>query len=144
MELIEILSARLGYPIKREDYSIEDLGCPHKPTQLPEGKCAVYMFFYQGEALKIGKANMNTKARFTYQHYGFNAMSTLAKSMVADEQFIKMGVTKDNAGNWIKEHTQRVNILVNERCGSAATELIETIFHYQCRPRYEGALKGGL
>lgn len=143
MLLIETISAKLGFPINREDYEIQDLGCPHKISQLPEGKCAVYMFFYQGMALKIGKANIKTKARFTYQHYGFNANSTLAKSIVADERFVQMGITRDNVGDWLKAHTHRINILINEKCGAAATELIESVFHYQLRPCFEGALKSG-
>lgn len=140
MELIEQLSSELGCPISEADYIIENLGCPHKPTRLKSGYVGVYLFFYDDQALKIGKANEKTKARFSSQHYGFNAPSTLAKSLAADHYFAQFGFTKDVAGSWIKENTYRINILVTEKIGPAASELIEAVLHYQFRPRFEGAL----
>ena len=54
MEYVEEISARLGQPITKNEYYIEDLGCPHtKPKNLPKGYAAVYMFAYNGEWLKI-------------------------------------------------------------------------------------------
>ena len=141
MELVEQFTSELGCPISKSDYIIEDLGCPHKPTPLKPEYVGVYLFFYKGKALKIGKANERTKARFLSQHYGFNARSTLAKSIAADPYFAQLGFTKENAGAWIKENTHRINILVTERIGPAASELIEAVFHYQFRPRFEGALQ---
>lgn len=140
MTYIEELSAKLGYPITSDDYVIEDRGCPHKPNALPKGKCGVYMFFYNGEAMKIGKANIRSKARFKSHHYGFNAKSSLAKSLVADTAFATLGVGRENAGAWIKENMHRVEIIISGDCGDAATELIESVMHYAFRPRYEGAL----
>ena len=140
METIETLSVVLGHPIHREDYLIEDLGCPHKPSQLAKGYGAVYMFFYKGQALKVGKANKNSGPRFCCQHYGFSAPSTLAKSVCGDDEFIQMGVSKDNVKQWLLDNTHRINILVKGQDVEAATELIETILHFKLRPRYEGAL----
>lgn len=141
MEYVEQVSAQLGQPITKGDYYIEDLECPHnKPKNLPKGYAVVYMFAYNGEWLKIGKANSKSKARFTSHHYGFNAKSTLAKSLVADPSMQQYGITQDTARAWIEHNTYRINILVKAVMGKAATELIESIMHYQFRPRYEGAI----
>jgi len=138
MLMVENLSLELGYPITKDDYYIEDLGCPHTPTGLPKDYAGVYMFFYDELALKIGKANQKSDARFRSQHYGFNALSTLAKSICQDNDF--ENVNRNNCKEWIKENTHRVNILVKSSCGKAATELIESVFHYQYRPKYEGSI----
>lgn len=55
MDIVCRLSTELGNPITEKDYIIEDRGCPHQSSQLPKGKCAVYMFFYKDEALKSVK-----------------------------------------------------------------------------------------
>ena len=134
MDIVCHLSIELCNPITEKDYVIEDRGCPHQSSQLPKGKCAVYMFFYKDEALKIGKANEKSNARYSSQHYGFNARSTLAKSLVADKSMW------ETASDWIKGNTHRINILVDASCGDAAIELIEAVMHYAFNPRYEGAL----
>lgn len=142
MLYIEEVSARLGQPITAEDYFIEDLGCPHvKPKNLPKGYAAVYMFAYNSEWLKIGKANIKSKARFTSHHYGFNAKSTLAKSLASDVTMKDYGICRETARAWIAQNTYRINILVKAEKGKAATELIEAIMHYKFRPRYEGAIQ---
>ena len=140
MKCVEELSTKLGYPITSKDYYIDDLGCPHEPKGLPKGKCGVYLFFYNGEALKIGKVNDRSPDRFKYQHYGFNAESTLAKSLVADNGFTSLGVDDSNVGSWIKEHMHRVDIVINGECGDAVTMLVESIMLYTFRPCYEGFL----
>ena len=140
MDIVCRLSTELGNPITEKDYIIEDRGCPHQSSQLPKGKCAVYMFFYKDEALKIGKANEKSNARYSSQHYGFNARSTLAKSSVADKSMWETEMNEENASDWIKGNTHRINILVDASCGDAAIELIEAVMHYAFNPRYEGAL----
>lgn len=140
MQDVESLSSLLGYPIDSSDYFIEDLGCPHEPSNLKSGYGAVYMFFYNSQALKIGKANANTRNRFKYQHYGFKAPSTLAKSVCADEQFKALGVNQENVRDWLKNNTRRINIQITGKDIEAVTELVEAILHYKFRPRYEGAL----
>lgn len=140
MAKIETISAGLGYPILRSNYQIKDLGVPHNIPKLPMGKCAVYLFFYHGAALKIGKVNEKSKARYSYQHYGCQARSTLAKSILADDCFSSENLDKTNVSDWIKTHTHRVDIILDSTCGDAAVELIEAIMHYHFRPKYEGAL----
>ena len=136
-EIINNLGDELG------DCIIEDMKCPHKqPSKLPSGYSAIYIFIYKNEILKIGKANSNSNARFTSQHYGLNNKSTLAKSLLNDENFnfliinnIK-GINKDNVKSWICNNLQRINIYLEP--DKAKTELIEAILHYAFRPRFEG------
>jgi hypothetical protein len=54
--------------IKSEQIRICDRGVPHNPGGL-EGNMGVYMFILNGVFLKIGKANVNSDARFRSQHY---------------------------------------------------------------------------
>ena len=148
MNLIEKLSDELGYPITKDDYYIEDMGCPHKqPTQLRTGYSAVYIFIHVMDVaddevlyqfLKIGKANSKSGARFVSQHYGFSTPSTLAKSLCSDPEFQRLGVCQATIKEWMFKHLARVNIMIKNECGKAATELIESIMHYHLRPKYEG------
>lgn len=143
MKYIEKVTRDLGDIISFNDYYIEDLGCPHKqPSSLPKGYAAIYIFAYgtetEFEFLKIGKANGKSAARFTSQHYGFSAPSTLAKSICKDEEFISKGIDVTNVKAWMLENLHRINIYVKADCGKAATELIESVLHYALRPRYEG------
>ena len=141
MNIVETISAQLGDPITADDYIIENLGCSHrKPKNLPKGYAAVYMFAYKGEWLKIGKANSKSVARYTSQHYGFNAMSTLAKSLASDNAMGEYALSRENAREWIEQNTYRVNVLIGNEKGKAATELVEAVMHYKFRPRYEGAI----
>lgn len=146
MEYIEEITQNLGFIITKGDYYIEDMGCPHTQPKLPNGYAAIYIFVYEKddncyEILKIGKANSKTKARFTSQHYGFSARSTLAKSICSDNEFISMGIAPDNVKEWMLTNLHRINIYFKADSGKATTELVESIFHYSFRPRYEGNIR---
>ena len=85
--LIQEVPLAIGKPISRDKYEIVDRGLPHTPpTRLPAGNMAVYMFLLCDDFLKIGKANQRSNARFCSQHYGLNAPSTLAKSLLSDTE----------------------------------------------------------
>lgn len=125
-------------------YEVEDLGCPHTPPKLDKDKAAVYIFIDNktGEFLKIGKANAKSKARFTSQHYGFNAPSTLAKSLCADKSYAKFGLKPENIKAWMLNNLRRINIYIDTdkdpRKTALKTALIEAILHYKFEPRFEG------
>lgn len=144
MEYVEEITQKLGYAFPSKSYYIEDAGCPHKLSSLPKGYAAVYVFVYRTENkyeyLKIGKANVNSAARFTSQHYGFSTSSTLAKSICNDDEFRQIGINKENVKEWMINNLHRINIFIGEEHGKAATELVEAILHYKFRPRYEGNL----
>ena len=142
MFYVEEITKNLGDALLSNDYCIEDEGCPHYQPIMPKNTIAIYIFAYKKndtfEFLKIGKANSKSQARFTSQHYGFSAPSTLAKSICADNEFIDLGVNPNNVKSWILNNLYRVNILINADKGNAITELVESILHYKFRPRYEG------
>ena len=142
MEYIEEITQKLGDGLPKDGYYVEDGGCPHKQPSLPKGFAAIYIFVYvtgtKCEYLKIGKANAKSNARFTSQHYGFSAPSTLAKSICADKEFQSLGVNEENVKKWMLNNLHRINIYIKVEQGKAITELVETVLHYRYRPRFEG------
>lgn len=124
-------------------YEIKGGECPHKPPKWRKDKAAVYIFTSkEGEYLKIGKANAKSKARFTSQHYGFNAPSTLAKSLCADKSYAKFGLKPENIKAWMLNNLRRINIYIDTdkdpRKTALKTALIEAILHYKFKPKFEG------
>ncbi|MGA3346970.1 MAG: gamma-glutamylcyclotransferase family protein [Terracidiphilus sp.] len=112
-----------------ESIIAEYLPKPHKPTGLPSGKMAVYAFFLNGQALKVGKVGTNSDARFRSQHYNpKSAGSNLARSILANPQKIGAGgVNELNVGDWIKQHTDRVNLFAPATFGE---ELSPSVSHH--------------
>jgi len=114
---------------------------PHRqPSGLPIGKMAVYAFFHDGQALKVGKAGAKSAARYTSQHYNPNsAMSTLARSILTNPA--KLGLTSlDDAavGGWIRDNTARVNLLIPTSLGLPILSLLESFLHVRWKPLFEG------
>ena len=123
------------------ELSFEAFPAPHKPPSgLPTGKAAVYVFFWNGLCLKVGKVGPKSHARFTSQHYiPASSNSNLAKSLVAGHA--KLGVsdiTSDNVGEWIKSNVDRVNFLLSFECGMPALALLETFLQCRLKPVFEG------
>ncbi len=139
-QLIEVL--RLGgVPYSEGDIEIQDLGVPHQPPMhFAKGKMAVYSFFYKDKALKIGRSGPTSNSRYTTQHYNSgSAPSTLAASLEKKPEHI--GLTKNDvqdSGNWLKQNTQRVNLIVESRLGIDALNLIEAFLIVKFTPVYEG------
>jgi hypothetical protein len=137
--LIQEVSLAIGKPISRDTYEIVDRGLPHiPPTRLPAGKMAIYMFLLGNEFLKIGKANQRSNARFCSQHYGLNAPSTLAKSLLADSGMSDLNIDPSNIKDWIKGNCRRIDVIINADLGVFTLELIEGVMHYKYEPKYEG------
>lgn len=137
-QIIRGVTAALGRELE-SGYEIVDRGQPHAPKALPNGKMGIYAFLYNDAFLKIGKAGPKSNARFFSQHYRADgAPSTLAKSLLADESMAHLGLTAENVGDWIRQNTRRIDILLDERLGIFALELIEAALHYRYEPRYEG------
>lgn len=136
--IIRGVTAALGRELDG-GYEIVDRGRPHAPGTLPRGTMGIYTFLYNDEFLKIGKAGPRSNARFFSQHYRADgAQSTLAKSLLADEAMAPLGLTEESVGDWIRQNTRRIDILLDERLGVFALELIEAALHYRYEPRYEG------
>jgi hypothetical protein len=134
--------ARLaGVVLPASALSIERLPAPHKrPSALPPGRMAVYVFFWNGQCLKVGKAGPKSQARFTSQHYiAASSNSNLAKSLIAyhgDTGF--PGISESNVGEWIKVNVGRVNFLLDVGCGIPVLTLLESFLQCRLKPRFEG------
>jgi hypothetical protein len=114
---------------------------PHtSPRKLPDGNMAVYAFFLDGQALKVGKVGPNSNARYTSQHYNPNsAHSNLARSILANPAKIEaVGVNEPNVGEWIRQHTDRINLLVPDSLGDPMLSLLESFLHVRWEPVFEG------
>lgn len=136
--IIQSVTAAAGRKVDSH-YEIIDRGMPHTPHTLKHGTMGIYTFLYGDEFLKIGKAGPNSNARFFSQHYlPSSAQSNLSKSILEDDRMQGLGITADNVGDWIKQNTQRIDILLDASLGIFTLELIEAALHYRYEPRYEG------
>ena len=137
-DIVQSVSSLLGKPIT-SGVRVIDRGKPHVPKSLEKGTMGVYTFLFNDEFLKIGKAGPSSNARFSSQHYlPKSSQSNLSKSLLMDETMKEYGITEDNVGDWIKNNTRRIDILLDKDLGIFALELIEAALHYKYEPRYEG------
>ncbi|WFU52341.1 hypothetical protein QA639_21785 [Bradyrhizobium pachyrhizi] len=139
------VSALAGTECDLTKIKVEVLNKPHKPSGLPTGRMAVYCFFLDGRALKVGIAGPNSGPRYLSQHYNPNsAGSNLAKSILAYPSKIGIAPLHTNfVGTWIKEHTDRINILLPDSFGKPILSMLETFLHARWKPIYEGRQTGG-
>ena len=135
-ELIKMVNLA-GIKFNEEQIKIDDLGCPHTPNHLPDGKMAVYAFFCGDKCLKIGKAGPKSDARFFSQHYTGKSNSNLRKSLLADKTLEKI-VSANNIENWIKEKLQRIDVLIDQDVGIFVLNFCEAFLQLLFRPHYEG------
>lgn len=104
------------------------LEAPRKPSSsLPQGKMAIYGFWYGGEWLKIGMAGPKSNALYAGQHYNpKSAQSTLAAPIANDLRMPGSPDFSSNAvGVRIKCKTNRVNILPDAKQGMFPLSLLE-------------------
>jgi hypothetical protein len=149
-DLIESLKLA-GFKIRPNQIEILDWGCSHTKATLPKGKMAVYIFFYNDECLKVGKAGPNSRPRYSSHHYNpHNSGSNLSKSLLLDKKSPCDTKSKRTIGEWIKNNTRRINILLderldeqmdeqqNKRLGMFVLNFVEAYFQVKFKPRYEG------
>jgi len=129
-----------GVEIPRADIQVACLPAPHRPpSSFPVSKLAVYVFMYADRCLKVGKAGPNSAARYCSQHYGFNAPSTLAKSLLKRQTDIGVnGLTEQSAKDWICKNTTRLDFLMPSRHGVFALSLLEAFVQCRLQPEFEG------
>jgi hypothetical protein len=114
---------------------------PHRaPASLPIGRMAVYAIFLNGQALEVGKVGPKSAARYTSQHYNpGSAQSTLARSVLASPERVgAVGLDSKAAGDWIKNHTDRANLLLPVPLGGPVLSLLEAFLHVRWKPVFEG------
>lgn len=136
------VSHMAGYQIASNQFDLKILPAPHVPASLPEGKMAVYGFYFMGEWLKIGKAGPNSGPRYKNQHYlpkGSN--SNLAKSILQDSDFRSMySLDNENIKSWMFHNLSRFNILIDDIHPPELLKLLESFLHMKFGPKYEGRL----
>lgn len=105
-----------GVSLALDAIAIERCPAPHVPPKtLPPGTMAVYVFSFGPHVLKVGKVGPNSAARYTAQHYNAgSAKSTLAASLIKHGERIGVaGLNETNVPGWIREHTDRVNFILD-------------------------------
>ena len=135
-----VAAALAGVPIAVSEIEIVELPTPHqRPSSLPKGKLAVYVFIYGDRCLKVGKAGQRSAARYCSHHYGMNAPSTLAKSLLTNQHRIGVSNIKDaNVGEWICRNTRRINFLLPASYGIFLLSLLEAFVQCRLNPEFEG------
>ncbi|MEA4822260.1 MAG: hypothetical protein VB122_08570 [Erysipelotrichales bacterium] len=137
-DLIVKASADTGKPLTSSDFTVIHQPLKHKPLSLPPGKMAVYTFVHNGAFLKIGQANVKSKARYQSHPYNFgSANSTLAKSLLNDPALSRL-VNMANVNQWIKDNCERFDVIIDAKHKKVALNFIEGLLHYKYNPKYEG------
>lgn len=130
-----------GIQINDEDIQIENLIAPHTPpSSLPNGRMAVYVFFWNNQCLKVGKVGSKSQARFTSQHYHHKSSnSNLSKSVLKDKSAMGISqIDEESVGDWIRQNTDRINFLLPDKLGIPTLSLLEAFLHCRMQPRFEG------
>jgi len=143
------VSRLAGMPLARSDVEVEVLRKPHRrPSRLPAGRKAVYVFATDSRCLKVGKVGANSQPRFVSQHYSpNNKRSGLAKSLLSTAPALGAfhhelgGLTADSVGAWIESNTTRIHFYVPERVPNALLSLLESFAQCRFRPLFEGGDK---
>ena len=119
----------------------EVLHAPHTPKALPAGKMGVYVFIYNGQTLKVGRAGPNSQARWLSQHYGpGRACSTLAGSLLDKGSTIGVsGLSKTTVGPWIKRNCDRLNFIMDGSWGIDILTRLEEFLQLRLQPCFERA-----
>ena len=132
-----------GINMRREHIFIEVLEMLHEPTPLPPGKVAVFVFSDTDRVLKVSMAGPNSNARYQSQHYGVNrAPSTLAQSLLNDRDAVQRHrLNEDNVGDWIKRHTDRVNLILGKDFYPPTLIELKDFVLRRLNPVYEGRQK---
>jgi hypothetical protein len=137
-------------PLTLSDVRQEVLPAPHqRPRNLPTGLQAVYAFLLGDRCLKVGKAGPKTKARFTGQHYGMHAPSTLAKSILAKRQRLAEilppeqrseveRLEQGTVGAWLRNNTTRLHFFLPTATGAFCLSLLEAFVQCRLNPVFEG------
>jgi hypothetical protein len=128
-----------GNIMKNGQLTIVDRGMPHCPSGLESGMMGVYAFIYNGQYLKVGKANSNSSIRFKNHHYNPNSSnSNLAKSILKDPDMKQLKISVENIKNWIKTNTYRIDFILDENLGFFVLNFVEAYLQLIFKPKYEG------
>jgi hypothetical protein len=136
--------------VAASDVRAELLPAPHKrPSNLPPSSQVVYAFLLGDRCLKVGKAGPRSQARFTSQHYGFNAPATLAKSLLKHPNHVAVllplarqreleTLGETSVGAWIERNTSRFHIFLPTSAEALALSLLKAFLQCRLQPVFEG------
>jgi hypothetical protein len=139
-----------GVKVPHEAIQLQWQAVPHKrPSSLPAGKQAVYVFFIGQRCMKVGKAGPKSGPRYVSHHYFCKAPSTLAKSILGsrDQVLAVLEAEKHkqfqdadevSIGKWIEQSTARLNVLLPAKAGPHALSLVEAFLQCRLQPIFEG------
>lgn len=138
------IAAIAGYDLSIGELYVEVNPAPHKRTGLRPCFMAVYSFWRDKEALKVGLASPNDDARFRYHHYSpGTSPSNLARTL--KYRFAELGLSAPplQYRQWIERETGRIDFIMPAGWGPPLAKLFEAYLHARWRPRFEGrAWKG--
>jgi len=136
VELIQLC----GQHMVAEDLIIQELNPGinnHIQGPLPRNRMAVYLFFHFDQALKVGKVNIGSNARYQYHHYSPNSNgSVLARNLLKSQTFIDL-IGEEDIGFWMKNNLARINILIPSHYGRKILHFIEAYFILKFNPLFE-------
>lgn len=138
-----------GVPLSPADVKFEALPAPHRrPTRLPAGKMAVYVFCTQTRCLKVGKVGPKSQARFTTHHYApASSMSNLSRSLLgacggayegAPTIGAPAGLTVKTVGAWVEANCCRYHFFLGADQLPALQSLLEAFLQCRLQPMFEG------
>ncbi|HRX30172.1 MAG: hypothetical protein H6582_00025 [Crocinitomicaceae bacterium] len=116
-------------------------GSDHILTSLPSKSMAVYIFMDAKCELcyKVGKVGPKSQARYRNHHYlAKSSKSNLANSLLIDPNFMNNLDVHQDVGNWIRENTTRINIVLPREQGMFTLNLLEAFMQCRLNPIYEG------
>lgn len=128
--------------MSKDKVKIYDRGKPHDIVNIPDNLMIIYIFKYNDEYLKIGKANgKNRNKRPNIYHYNPDSCpSNLAKFILKDKYLYNSNLTKDNIKDWMINNLQRIDILIDNELGVLFLNYLESALHYTYNPKYEGRI----
>ena len=151
---IEALARARNILLSKSEITHEQLRAPHDCPNMPNGRCAVYVFSLHSacsapagpnRVLKVGRAGPKTIVRFKYQHYRpGSAGSTLAGAIVNNRilwDYIGYDASLEDAGSWLKANTDRDHFLLPIQREIVLPQL-EAYVRGLLGPVYEGSMKG--
>lgn len=116
------------------EVELKYLGVPHEPSKLEDNQMGVYIFFKDNKCLKIGKAGLNSKARWNSHHYNPKSSdSNLAKSLLNDSETL----LEENIGDYIRKNICRVEFTINDNVPEHTLNLLEAYLLFKLNPKFE-------
>jgi len=121
---------------------------------IPYNHSAIYTFFLNDSCLKVGKAGLNSNARFKTQHYKYKSAksSSLPKALINQidnnklypHVFENTNDCYNKLNFWIKENTIRQDIFIefngdNKKHHNYFVNFCEAFFILRLKPLFEGS-----